>query len=86
MASNKNIPRCKKCGRKLTDPVSIARGVGPVCAGLTGYRRRVRTRQRRSSGRAYDALGHGSGGQLSLFDAELLEENKPNKKNKTPAG
>lgn len=25
--------QCEKCGRSLTDPVSIARGVGPVCAG-----------------------------------------------------
>jgi hypothetical protein len=25
--------RCGKCGRKLTDPESIERGIGPVCAG-----------------------------------------------------
>lgn len=25
--------RCGRCGRTLTDPVSIARGIGPVCAG-----------------------------------------------------
>lgn len=23
---------CKRCGRKLSDPVSMARGMGPVCA------------------------------------------------------
>lgn len=24
---------CEACGRELTDPVSIARGIGPVCEG-----------------------------------------------------
>lgn len=28
--------RCKKCGRPLRDPDSIARGMGPECAGITG--------------------------------------------------
>lgn len=28
--------RCKKCGRVLRDPVSIARGMGTKCAGLSG--------------------------------------------------
>lgn len=26
--------RCGRCGRPLTDPESIARGIGPVCVGL----------------------------------------------------
>lgn len=26
--------RCGRCGRELTDPASIARGIGPVCANL----------------------------------------------------
>jgi len=25
------VTRCARCGRKLTDPVSIKRGYGPVC-------------------------------------------------------
>ena len=25
--------RCSRCNRKLTDPVSISTGIGPVCAG-----------------------------------------------------
>jgi hypothetical protein len=25
--------RCGKCGRRLTDPASIASGLGPICAG-----------------------------------------------------
>lgn len=27
---------CRNCGRPLTDPESVARGYGPVCAGLAG--------------------------------------------------
>lgn len=27
--------RCSKCGRVLTNPESIARGLGPECAGTT---------------------------------------------------
>jgi hypothetical protein len=32
--------RCKKCGRPLRDPESIARGMGPECAGITGGRQK----------------------------------------------
>jgi hypothetical protein len=28
--------RCGRCNRKLTDPTSIARGIGPECAGIMG--------------------------------------------------
>ena len=56
-------PRCKKCGRVLRDPVSIARGMGPVCAGDTGRAgRRPQVCTRRSTGRAYDAVPCGAGG------------------------
>lgn len=27
----RNAARCSLCGKSLTDPVSVARGVGPVC-------------------------------------------------------
>jgi len=60
-------PTCKRCGRTLKDPVSIARGIGPVCAGSGGSssgRRPPRTRDR--SGRRYEAVGNGNG-QLPLF-------------------
>ena len=30
--------RCCVCGRELTDPESIAAGIGPVCAGKVGAR------------------------------------------------
>jgi hypothetical protein len=35
---NDGRPRCRKCGRPLTDPVSIALGLGPVCRGEAAYR------------------------------------------------
>lgn len=28
-----NSINCRRCGRKLTDPESIAKGIGPVCEG-----------------------------------------------------
>ncbi|MGE5377754.1 MAG: DUF6011 domain-containing protein [Bacteroidota bacterium] len=33
--------RCRKCSRPLRDPESIARGMGPECAGITGGGRKV---------------------------------------------
>ena len=54
-------PRCKKFGRVLRNPVSIARGMGPVCAGDAGRSgRRPQVHVRRSSGQVYDAIGSGS--------------------------
>jgi hypothetical protein len=34
------VTHCKKCGRLLRDPESIARGMGPECAGITGGRQK----------------------------------------------
>lgn len=60
-------PRCKKCGRALRSPASIARGMGSKCAGITTTSgRRVRPKVRRSTGRDYDGIGM-SGGQSLLF-------------------
>lgn len=52
---------CKKCGRVLKSPLSIAMGIGPKCAGvsLTG-RKKLNIGLRRSSGRVYNAVGSGS--------------------------
>jgi hypothetical protein len=67
--------QCIKCGRPLRDPKSIARGMGPECAGETGGRRRkylsgVRSR----SGTFYAAAGRGSVVIPTLFG--LVEENE----------
>ncbi len=63
-------PRCKKCGRALKSPASIARGMGSKCAGVTATSgKRVHPKTRRSSGRAYPSVGM-SGGQSLLFPGE----------------
>lgn len=36
------MAKCAVCGRKLTDPASIAAGVGPVCAGKQQKQKRKR--------------------------------------------
>lgn len=49
-------PRCKKCGRPLRDPSSVARGMGPECAGLSVKRSRFfRVRRLNGSGITYSA-------------------------------
>jgi len=51
-------PRCKKCGKPLRDPDSIARGMGPECAGISGSRGKFpRVRRQKGSDSAYSALG-----------------------------
>lgn len=65
-------PRCNKCGRVLKSPASIARGIGPKCAGVSlKSGKSVRARIKRSSGKEYQSVG-GSGKQTSLFSGELL--------------
>ena len=72
----KSKPRCKKCGRVLRNPISIARGMGPVCAGDTGRAgRRPQVRARRSAGRTYDAVGRGT--QQSLLPVQIAEQPEP---------
>ena len=47
-------PRCKKCGRRLKSPLSIAIGMGPKCAGIkTTTGRSVRVQSKTSSRMAY---------------------------------
>ena len=49
-------PRCKKCKRVLKSPISIARGMGPKCAGVSATPgKSVRVRITRSSGIAYQS-------------------------------
>lgn len=51
-------PRCKKCGRSLRDPASIARGTGPECAGMSGRRgKSVQARGSVGTGSTYSAAG-----------------------------
>ena len=67
--------RCIKCGRTLRDPASIARGMGPECAGETGGRRRkYRSGIHSRSGCSYAAVGQGSAAIPALFG--LVEENE----------
>ncbi len=47
------IPRCSKCGRRLKSPESIARGIGPKCAGVSAKSRSVRIRLSGRNGSAY---------------------------------
>jgi len=64
-------PRCKKCGRVLKSPASIARGMGPKCAGVATARgKSFRVRMKRSSGTAYQSVGTG-GRQVPLFSGEI---------------
>ena len=63
-------PRCKKCGRILKSPASIARGLGSICAGVTGTQKKmVPVRVKRRSGKAYQSVGP-SERQASLFTGE----------------
>lgn len=50
-------PRCKKCGRRLKSPISIARGMGSKCAGATtSSEKSVHARIKQSSGEAYPCV------------------------------
>lgn len=63
--------RCKKCGRILKSPISIARGMGPKCAGLSLTKgRSIHIGVRRRLGRAYQSVRAGSI-QIPLMPGEL---------------
>ena len=48
--------QCQKCGKPLRDPDSIARGMGPECAGISGGRgKSPRVRRQNGSGSTYNA-------------------------------
>lgn len=50
-------PRCKKCKRVLKSPISIARGMGPKCAGISATPgKSIRVKIKRSSGIAYQSV------------------------------
>lgn len=64
-------PKCKKCGRRLKSPMSVARGMGPKCAGITATSgKSVRIRSRPTSGVAYTEIVPVHM-QVPLFSGEL---------------
>ncbi len=64
-------PRCKKCGRRLKSPMSIARGMGPKCGGVTATSGKcVHARIKRSFGVAYQSAGSDQL-QTPLFPSDL---------------
>ena len=48
---------CKKCGRPLHDPVSVARGMGPKCAGIGSTGKGFRSGRRLSKGTLCPSAG-----------------------------
>lgn len=65
--------RCIKCSRPLSDPNSIARGMGPECASANnGRRKRYRSKVRSHGTSYYAAIHHGRAVTPTLFT--LVEE------------
>ncbi len=62
--------RCKKCGRVLKSPASIAMGMGPKCAGVSGGGRGVGVRAGRRGGASY-SLGKSSGTQVAFPTSDI---------------
>ena len=77
-------PRCKKCGRVLRNPASIARGLGPVCAGETGKGRRryKKSRSYQPNGRTYAAVGSGSNQLLIPIQSHEAAKRRPRKRDR----
>ena len=49
--------RCKVCGKPLSDPISIARGAGPKCAGVSTGRKSYRSATKVTSDSEYLSSG-----------------------------
>ena len=65
--------RCKKCGRILKSPASIAMGMGPKCAGFSGGSKGVRVRAGRRGGAPY-SQGTSSGTQAAFPTGEIKQK------------
>ena len=63
--------RCKKCGKPLHDPVSVARGMGPKCAGIVNTRKGFRSSQGVLKGTVYPAMTENHA-TINLFS--MIEE------------
>lgn len=72
-------PKCKKCGRRLKSPLSIARGIGPKCAGITSTSGRSVHVQGRPRNRVVYSDKVSSHVQTSLFSGEQPKK-RPNKR------
>jgi hypothetical protein len=60
--------RCIKCGRPLRDPGSIARGMGPECAGINaGHGKRYRSRVRSHGSSHYAVISPAGAVTPTLF-------------------
>ena len=66
--------RCKKCGKVLRDPESIARGMGPKCAGVFSGGGSLKVKIGRRSGTLYSLSFSGSV-QATLPIVETLPKN-----------
>ena len=63
--------KCRKCGRVLKNPASIAMGMGSKCAGVSaGSGGRFRLKIRRSAGKTYAPVGGSAGAQMPLISTE----------------
>ena len=58
--------KCKKCGRTLHDPASIARGMGPACAGITANGKRYVPTRRARHGSSH-ATGDNASKDMGMF-------------------
>jgi hypothetical protein len=68
-------PACKKCGRRLKSPISIAREMGPKCAGVISTSgKSVHARIKRGSGIPYP------GAILGQMHAPLFHGDQPAKR------
>lgn len=64
-------PMCKKCGRVLKSPASIARGMGPKCAGVFATRGKcILVRTKGSFATSSQIIGKGER-QVPLFSGEM---------------
>ena len=65
--------RCSVCHRPLTDPESIARGMGPVCAG--GKAKKARSKTPKNDGcPLFEGLGEGQGAEADSPEGETDDE------------
>lgn len=65
--------KCKKCGRVLKNPLSVALGMGPKCAGISAKGQKLQISIRRSSSKSYSLVGTGVT-QIPLMPSQPSEK------------